>query len=88
MYFVIAGVLIILLNLFGVGPSAEWNWELFGDLWKFMVPFLLALLWWGWTEQTGWDKRREMDRMEKKKELRRKENMAALGLNKKSRRKR
>ena len=32
MYFVIAGVLMIALNLLGIGPFGAWNWEFSGDL--------------------------------------------------------
>ena len=24
-------------------PPAAWNWQFFGDLWKFVTPFLLAI---------------------------------------------
>jgi small Trp-rich protein len=88
MFFVIVGVLIIVLNLLGVGPFALWNWDISGDLWKFAVPFLLAFLWWVWADKTGLNKRREMDKMEKKKQNRRKENLEALGMGARSRKKR
>ena len=87
MLFVIIGVLLIVLNLAGVGPFGSWNWELFGDLWKFCVPFLFAVLWWMWTDKSGLDKRREMEKMEARKEARREENLTALGMNVRSRRK-
>ena len=80
MLFVAIGILLIALNLLHVGPFAAWNWEFFGDLWKFCVPFVLAVLWWVWSDKSGLDKRREMDRMEKKKQARRTENLAALGM--------
>ena len=37
-----------------------------------------APVWWIWSDKSGLNKRREMARMEKKKEDRRKENLAAL----------
>jgi len=40
MLFVIAGVLIIAMNLAGIGWFATWNWDFTGDLWKFCVPFV------------------------------------------------
>jgi small Trp-rich protein len=88
MFFVIVGVLLIVLNLLGVGPIGLWNWEITGDLWKFAAPFILALLWWVWTDKSGLDKRREMDKMEKKKQKRRSENLEALGMNPRKSRKR
>jgi small Trp-rich protein len=73
MLFVIVGVLIIAMNVVGIGPVADWNWDITGDLWKFCVPFLLALLWWIWSDKSGLDKRREMEKMELRKENRRRE---------------
>ena len=87
MAFVILGVLLILMNMVGFGPPAAWNWEFFGDLWKFVAPFLLAVAWWGWSEASGRDKRREMEKMEEKKHNRRKQNLEALGLDHRARRK-
>lgn len=87
MYFVLIGVVIILLNLAGIGPMAEWTWNLTGDLWKFCVPFVFALLWWIWADATGYNKRREMEKMEAKKQARREANLEALGMDKRARRK-
>jgi small Trp-rich protein len=87
MLFVIVGVLLILTNLAGIWPAANWNWELFGDLWKFCVPFMFAALWWVWSDKSGLNKRREVERMEQKKRDRRQENLASLGLDTRSRRK-
>ncbi|MEO8080044.1 MAG: TIGR04438 family Trp-rich protein [Caldimonas sp.] len=87
MLFVVIGVLLILLNLFDVGPFGAWNWEFFGDLWKFTVPFIFAVIWWVYSDVSGLNKRREMDRMEKKKKDRRQENLAALGMDTRNRRK-
>ena len=88
MLFVIIGVLLILTNLVGIGPTAAWNWEFTGDLWKFCVPFVFAALWWVWSDVSGLNKRREIERMEKKKADRRKENLVSLGLNARDRKKR
>ena len=63
MLFVIIGVLLILMNLLGIGWPAAWNWEFFGDLWKFCAPFALAALWWVWADKSGLNKRREMERI-------------------------
>ena len=80
MLFVVIGVVVIALNLFGIGPPGHWNWALFGDLWKFTVPFVLAAVWWAWSDKSGLNKRREMARMDAKKADRRKESLASLGL--------
>jgi small Trp-rich protein len=80
MFFVIVGVLIIALNLLGIGPFGAWNWEFSGDLWKFIAPFALAALWWIWADKSGLNKRREMEKMDARKEKRRRENLANMGL--------
>ncbi len=87
MWFVAVGVLVILLNLFSIGPFADWTWNLTGDLWKFALPFVFAIGWWAWSDSSGLTKRREMERMDRKKEERREKNVVALGLNTKARRK-
>ena len=87
MLFVILGLAIIGMNLAGVGPFANWNWEFTGDLWKFCVPFALAVVWWVWSDKSGLNKRREMDKMDAKRQARREDNLAALGLDTRARRK-
>jgi len=87
MLFVVIGVILIALNLARVGVIGTWNWELFGDLWKFALPFGCAAVWWVWSDVSGLNKRREMARMDKKKDDRRKENLASLGLDTRARRK-
>ena len=85
MLFVAIGIVVIALNLLGIGPIGAWNWNFFGDLWKFTIPFLLAMAWWVWSDVSGLNKRREMDRMEKKKADRRAENLAKLGMDRRMR---
>lgn len=87
MYFVLIGVIVILLHLAGIGPMADWNWNFFGDLWKFSVPFVLAVIWWAWADKSGYNKRREMEKMEAKKRARREANLEALGMDRRARRK-
>jgi small Trp-rich protein len=87
MWFVAVGVLLIMLNLFGIGPFADWTWNLTGDLWKFVLPFVFAVGWWAWSDSSGLTKRREMERMDRKKEERREKNMVALGMDTRARRK-
>jgi len=87
MYFVVIGVLVILANFLGIGPMADWTWTLTGDLWKFCVPFGLAMVWWAWADVTGHNKRREMKKLEDKRQRRREEALEALGMDKRARRK-
>ena len=85
MLFVVIGLVLIGLNLADVGPIGRWNWEFFGDLWKFCVPFVLAIFWWVYSDKSGLNKRREMQRMEDKKKARRQENLEALGMDARAR---
>ena len=80
MVFIIIGVLLIALRIAGVSPMADWNLELFGDLWKFALPFIFALAWWGWADSSGLTKRREMAKDEERKAERRARNIDNLGL--------
>ena len=86
MLFVIIGLVLIGLNIADIGPFGQWNWEFFGDLWKFCVPFVLAIIWWVYSDKSGLNKRREMQRMEDKKKARRQENLEALGMDVRTRR--
>ena len=86
MYFVILGVLIILLNFAGIGPMANWTWNISGDLWKFCVPFGLAAVWWAWADASGYNKRREMEKMDERRRNRREQNLVSLGMDKTARR--
>jgi small Trp-rich protein len=88
MWFIVVGVVIIVTNLTGIGPAANWNWDITGDLWKMAAPFVLAAIWWGWADMSGLNKRREMEKMEQKKRDRRKENLVSLGMDVRARRKR
>ena len=87
MFFVIVGVVIIALNLLGIGPVGDWNWNFTGDVWKFTVPFILAALWWAWADKSGLNKRREIEKMEARKRARREDNLEAMGLDRRARRK-
>jgi small Trp-rich protein len=80
MLFVLLGLVLIGLNLAEIGPFGQWNWQFFGDLWKFCVPFVLAVVWWIYSDVSGLNKRREMQRMEDKKKARREQNLVALGI--------
>lgn len=87
MWFVGIGLLQIVLHFAGIGFMAQWNWDFTGDLWKFAWPFVCAVIWWAWADQSGYNKRREMEMLENRKHARRVQNLASLGLDPKGRRK-
>lgn len=74
MWFLIAGVLLLLLKLADLGPVAQWSWLLI------LAPFGLAALWWGVTDAMGLPQKRAMRRMEARKTERREKSLVALGL--------
>ena len=80
MYFVLLGVLLLVLKFAEVGFVGRWSW------WLVLAPFGLALAWWAWADASGYTKRRAMDAMDAKRDARRREQMEALGTAPKRRR--
>jgi small Trp-rich protein len=80
MWFVIIGVALLVLHFAGIGPPAQWNFEIFGDLWKFALPFVAAVLWWSFADSIGLTQRREMRKMDERKADRREKALEALGI--------
>lgn len=73
---VIVGVLLLLAKVAEFGPFANWSW------WIILAPFGAAILWWHFADTSGWTQREVMNKMERRKEERRKNAMEALGLTK------
>jgi small Trp-rich protein len=74
MAFLLLGVLLGALKLLDIGPTAAWSW------WVVLSPFVLAALWWAWADWSGYTRRKEMDKMDERREARRRKNMVALGI--------
>jgi small Trp-rich protein len=62
MYFLMMGIATLLMKYLEVGPVASWSW------WAVLAPFALAVIWWAWADSSGYTKRREIDKMEKRKQ--------------------
>lgn len=76
MAFVVIGVLCVVLRLGG--------WVQFHQdpLWAWVIvlsPFLLASLWWWFSDKTGLTQKKAMDSLDAKKEARRQQLMEGLG---------
>ncbi len=71
---VIIGVLLIIAKVAEFGPFTNLSW------WWVALPFGLAVLWWEFADNSGWTKRKAMDKMEQRKVERRDRQMEALGL--------
>ena len=80
MWFVFVGIVLLACHAFDVGPMAAWTFTIGGDLWKFVLPFLLAVAWWIWSDASGLTKRRAMRRDDERKRDRQARNIEAMGL--------
>jgi len=75
MWFVVVGCLLLAMKMSEFGFAADWSW-----MW-ILLPFGLAVVWWAFVDMTGITQRREMDKLEERKQERRRRHMDALGLN-------
>lgn len=82
MWFIVVGVLLLLMKVAEVGPVADLSW------WWVLAPFGIAVVWWEFADKTGYTQRKAMDRLDERKEARRQEAMSKLGTSDKQRRKR
>jgi len=74
MYFLLAGIVALALKYFEVGPVATWNW------WVVLSPFALAVAWWAWADASGYTKKKEVEKMEKRKQDRIDKQRDAMGM--------
>jgi small Trp-rich protein len=74
MYFLIIGVLGLVLKYLEIGPVASLNW------WLVLSPFALAVAWWGWADSSGYTKRKEIEKMDGRKQKRIDKQRTAMGL--------
>ncbi len=85
MYFLGAGVILLLLKFLEIGPVGQWDWA--GSWYLFAAPFILAVVWWAWADASGFTKKKAMDKMDKRKADRLDKNREALGMGPGKRRK-
>ncbi len=74
MAFVVLGLMLLTFKLLDVDPVAVWPW------WGILSPFGAAALWWAWADSTGFTKRREIDKIEARKQQRRARSMEHMGM--------
>ncbi len=74
MYFLLLGIVGLLLKYLEIGPVAALSW------WLVLVPFTLAVAWWAWADASGYTKRKEMQKMDKRKQDRIDKQRAAMGV--------
>ena len=74
MLFLLMGIAAMLLKYLEVGPFATLSW------WITLIPFGLAVAWWSFADATGYTKRREIDKMGKRKQERIDKQRDAMGM--------
>ncbi|UJW82285.1 TIGR04438 family Trp-rich protein [Hydrogenophaga sp. SL48] len=79
MYLLILGIALMLLKYLEIGFVAGLSW------WWVLSPFALAVVWWAWADASGYTKRKEMEKMDQKKQERIDKQRAALGIRTKRR---
>lgn len=77
MFFLFIGIIGILLKYLEIGPVATLDW------WIVLIPFALAVAWWWWADSSGYTKKKEMEKMEKRKQERIDKQRDAMGMLKK-----
>jgi small Trp-rich protein len=79
MYLLILGLVLMVLKYLAIGFAADLSW------WWVLSPFALAVAWWAWADATGYTKRREMKKMDQKKQERIDRQREAMGIKTKRR---
>jgi small Trp-rich protein len=74
MWFVLVGVLMLVLRFLDVEPVASLS------AWWVALPFALAVAWWQFSDASGLTRKREMDKLDARKAERRERNMVAMGM--------
>lgn len=74
MWFLVLGVLGVLLKYFEVGPMGQWSW------WIVLIPFPLAMAWWSYADWSGYTKRKAVERQDERKRERIERQRSQLGM--------
>ena len=74
MYFLLLGIVGLLLKYLEIGPVAALSW------WLVLIPFALAVAWWAWADSSGYTKRKEIQKMDKRKQDRIDKQRTAMGV--------
>jgi small Trp-rich protein len=60
MLFLVIGITLAVLKYMEIGPVAGLPW------WAVLIPFALAVIWWKWADSSGYTKRKQMERENRK----------------------
>ena len=79
MYFLLIGILGLALKYLEIEPVAGLSW------WLVLSPFALAVVWWAWADASGYTKRKEIEKMDDRKQKRIDRQRAAMSLSSRKR---
>lgn len=74
MFFLLLGIVALALKYFEIGPVATLNWFIV------LSPFAMAVAWWAWADASGYTKRKEVEKMAKRKDDRIEKQREAMGM--------
>jgi small Trp-rich protein len=74
MYLLGVALLLTLLKYLEIGPVATWSW------WWILLPYGITALWWAWADSMGYTKRKEVEKIEQRKQDRINKHKEALGM--------
>ena len=74
MYLLGVALLLTLLKYLEIGPVATWSW------WWVLLPYGITALWWAWADSMGYTKRKEVEKIEQRKQDRINMHKEALGM--------
>jgi small Trp-rich protein len=74
MFFLLLGIAALVLKYLEIGPVATLSWFIV------LSPFAMAVAWWAWADASGYTKRKEVDKMAKRKDDRIEKQREAMGM--------
>ena len=74
MYFLLIGITALVMKYLEFSPVSAMPW------WVVLSPFGLAVAWWAWADSSGYTKRKEMDKMDKRKQDRIEKQRKQMGM--------
>ncbi len=74
MYLLILGIVLLVLKYLAIEPVAQWSW------WWVLAPFALTVVWWWLADQSGYTRRKAMEKEERRKAERVNESRKRLGM--------
>ena len=74
MYFLLIGIAALVMKYLEFGPVAAMPWGVV------LSPFGMAVAWWSWADSSGYTKRKEMGKMDKRKQDRLEKQREQMGM--------